>query len=467
MQTDTATAPPSPEASRLLFGHPRALAFLAGTEFWDRVSFHGMQALLTLYMVEQLLLPGHVEKVAGFPTFRAAIEGVTGPLSTQALATQIFGIYVGFALFAPILGATIGDRWLGRVKSVTLGAVLMTLGHVAMAFDQSFLLAMLLLIVGTGFLRGNLAPQVGDLYDRQSRDRTVAFQIYGAAVNLGAFFAPLITGALAYNVSWHIGFGFAAIGMAIGLAVYLAGLRHLPPQAKRPPAVKGPPLTREEWGRVGLLICLVPLAASFWVAQSQIWNTYNLWVRDHLQLAIGGFTVPVPWLQSIDGLAPFLTLPPMLLLWRWQNARGREPDEFGKLAIGCLIFGASTLWLAAGQFVTDASGRTPFLWAVAFHLFSNLGWLYFAPTCNALFSRAAPISVTATLMGLYSLSVSIGSFVSGRLGGFYESLTPAAFWTLHAAICAGGGVLIWLFGLAFRRRLFGAGEPAALEAVPA
>src|SRR5688572_26359080 len=96
MTTDAvAGARPQPG---LLFGHPRALGFLAGTEFWDRVSFHGMQALLTLYLVEQLLLPGHVEKVVGFPGFRAAIEAVTGPLSTQALASQIFGLYVGLAL---------------------------------------------------------------------------------------------------------------------------------------------------------------------------------------------------------------------------------------------------------------------------------------------------------------------------------------------------------------------------------
>ena len=312
----------APAAPGTLFGHPRALAFLAGTEFWDRVSFHGMQALLTLYLVDQLLLPGHVERVVGFAGFRAAIEAVTGPLSTQALATQIFGLYVGFALFAPILGGAIGDRWLGRTRSVALGAVLMTFGHLAMAFDQSFLLAMLLLIVGTGFLRGNLAPQVGDLYDRDDRNRTVAFQIYGAAINLGAFLAPIVTGALAQEVSWHAGFAVAAIGMMIGLVTYLIGQRGLPPQAKKLAQAKPPPLDREGWGRVVILVSLVPLAATFWVAQSQIWNTYNIWVRDHLQLSIAGFQVPVPWLQSIDGLAPFLTLPPMLAIWAWQNRRG-------------------------------------------------------------------------------------------------------------------------------------------------
>jgi POT family proton-dependent oligopeptide transporter len=444
-----------PGAGRLWFGHPRALPFLAGTEFWDRVSFHGMQALLTLYLAEQLLLPGHVEHVVGFARFRATIEAVTGPLSTQALASQVFGLYLGLALFAPLLGGALGDRVLGRSRGVMLGAVLMVFGHLAMAFDQSFLLAMLLLILGTGFLRGNLAPQVGDLYDREDRRRAVAFQIYGAGVNLGAFVAPLVTGTLAQAYSWHVGFGFAAVGMSVGLVTYAVGQRHLPPEAKHKVVVgKSPPLSREAWARVGLLLAFVPLAAMFWVAQSQVWNTYNLWVRDHLELMVGGFRVPVPWLQSIDGLAPFVTLPPMLAFWRWQADRGREPDEFGKLAIGCFIFAASTLWLAAGQLVTDAFGRTPFLWAVVFHLSSNLGWLYFAPTCNAFFSRGAPMAVTATMMGLYSVAVSLGSLVSGRLGGLYEKMSAAGFWSLHAAVVGGGGVLILIYGGLLRRRLF-------------
>jgi POT family proton-dependent oligopeptide transporter len=113
-----------------------------------------MLALLTLYLAEQLLRPGHVEKVVGFPVFRAMIEGVTGPLSVQALAAQIFGLYIGFIYFTPIFGGFIGDRLIGRKNAVILGAALMTCGHLAMAFDQSFLVALLLLILGAGFLRG-------------------------------------------------------------------------------------------------------------------------------------------------------------------------------------------------------------------------------------------------------------------------------------------------------------------------
>jgi POT family proton-dependent oligopeptide transporter len=202
----------------------------------------------------------------------------------------------------------------------------------------------------------------------------------------------------------------------------------------------------------------VPIASLFWVAQSQIWNTYNIWVRDHVDLAIGGFTVPVPWLQALDGLAPFLTLPPFLLLWRWQAQRGREPNEFTKMAIGCFIFGASVMLLAAGQWVTDASGRSPLLLAVAFHFASNIGWLYFTPTANSLFTGAAPKAVNGLMLGVYTTSVFFGSLISGRLGGFYEVLSPAQFWTVHAAIVAFGGVLLLLVGARLGRELEAAAE---------
>jgi POT family proton-dependent oligopeptide transporter len=185
---------PSPDEA---FGQPRGLWVLAGTELWERISFHGMQALLVLYMVGALLLPGHVEHVAGFAGYRAAVEAVTGPLSVQALAAQTFGLYVGLIYFTPVIGGAVGDRWLGRRTSVIVGGLLMTAGHFSLAFDRSFLLALLLLILGAGLLRGNLPAQVKSLYadgDRRSAD---AFQIYYVGINLGAFIAPIVTGALA------------------------------------------------------------------------------------------------------------------------------------------------------------------------------------------------------------------------------------------------------------------------------
>ncbi len=160
-----------------------------------------------------------------------------------------------------------------------------------------------------------------------------------------------------------------------------------------------------------------------------------------------------PWLQSIDGLSPFLFLPLVLMLWRRQASRGREPGDVTKIAIGCFLFGASTLWLAGAQYIAGPDGRAPLAWAIVFHLTSNIGWLFFSPTITGLFSRVAPVQVNATMMGVYYLAIFLGSTISGRLGGLYEVMSPAMFWTLHAAIVAGGGVAMLAFGRFMRRTI--------------
>ena len=159
---------------KTVFGHPRGLFYLAFTEAWERFSFYGMTALVVLYMVNQLLLPGHAEHIAGFAGFRASLESVVGPLSTQALASQIFGLYSGFVYFTPLLGGMIADRWIGQRNAVVIGALSMSAGHLAMAFDQTFLVALLLLVIGSGFLKGNISAQVGALYPPDDEARRTA-----------------------------------------------------------------------------------------------------------------------------------------------------------------------------------------------------------------------------------------------------------------------------------------------------
>jgi len=447
----TIAAASAGEVRATLFGHPRGVATIAATELWDRISFHGMQALLVLYMVGALLKPGHIEHVVGYGAVRGALEAVRGNLSIKAIATQIFGLYIGLVNLTPILGGALGDRLLGRRRAVVLGGSLMAAGHFCMAFDQSFFLALLLLIFGAGIFRGNLAPQLGELYERGDRRRAAAFQIYGSAVNLGAFVSPLITGELQKDISWHAGFAFAGFGMLVGLVIYLVGQRDLPAERVSASQAQLPPLSRRDWHAIAVLLSLVPIASLFWIAQSQIWNTYNIWVGDHVQLQYGSWTMPVPWLQSLDGLAPFVFVPPVLMFWRWQRRRGREPDEFGKMATGCFIFASATLLLAVAQFVPTASGRALIVFPILFHLVSNVGWLFFAPTATSLYSRAAPAQVNATMIGLYYFAVALGSTVSGWFGGLYERVSPASFWTLHAGLCALGGVLLLAAGWAIRR----------------
>lgn len=452
----------APPASRELWGQPRGLWVLAATELWDRISFHGMQALLMLYMVGALLLPGHVEHVAGFATFRAGVEWLTGPLSVQALAAQTFGLYTGLIYFTPVIGGAIGDRVIGRRAAVIAGGLLMTAGHFSLAFDRSFLLALLFLILGAGLLRGNLSAQVKSLYADGDRREADAFQLYYVGINLGAFLAPIITGALATWYGWHTGFAFAGFGMLAGLLVYLLGQHHLPSGTRSMVVHDQVALSPGERHRILALILLLPFLTCFWIAQSQVWNVYNLWVRDHLDLMVGGFQVPVPWLQALDGLAPIIVMGPFLAFWRWQAAHGAEPDDLGKMALGCLIFAAGTLWLAAAPLVSGADGRAPLLWAVAFHLLSNIGWLYFTPISLAIFATKSPKAVRGTMIGVNALTAFFGSVVSGRLGGLYEHLPAARFWLIHAAIVGGGGIGIWLVRRPLRRLLEGAPDAAVV-----
>ncbi len=432
----TTAAPPA----RDLFGQPRGLAWLSGTQFWEAFSLYGMQALLTLYMVGQLLTPGHVENVIGLAGFRAAVESLTGPLSTQAFAVQLFGLWAGLARFTPVFGGLIGDRLLGRRRTIMLGCLLMTAGHFCMAFDASFLVALLLLMLGTGCANSNLFSQVGAIYPPGDRRRDDGLQLYYLALNCGAFVAPIVCGWLGQELGWHQAFAVAGLGMLAGLLVYAAGARDLPADPPRVAKAARVALQPWEWRAVRLLLLVMLVQAAFWVAQSQVWNVYNLWVRDHVEMAVLGWQVPIPWLQALDAIAPGLLLPPTLWLWRRQAALAREPDAITKMAIGCLIFGTGMVWLAAATPIFGA--RVPLLWAVGFHLLSNWGWVFFTPIAVGLFARAAPKSLNAMMIGVNSTAVFVGATVSGRIGGLYESWSDSAFWLLHAGIIGGGALLL-------------------------
>lgn len=148
---------------RTILGHPHGLFTLASTELWERFSYYGLAALLVLYMVQELLLPGHVGNVWGIAAFRGALEAVFGSLSAQALASQIFGLYGGLVYFTPMLGGWLADRYFGTRRVVLGGIALMTAGHFAMTFEETFLIALALLIAGSGALKRNIASQVGKL----------------------------------------------------------------------------------------------------------------------------------------------------------------------------------------------------------------------------------------------------------------------------------------------------------------
>ena len=452
---DGGVPPPSSVHERTFLGEPRALAYLAFTEAWERFSYYGMTALLVLYMSQALLLPGHVEHVAGFRAFRDGLTSVFGPMSTLALASQIFGLYTGFVYFTPVLGGWIADRWTGQRSAVVLGAVLMSAGHIAMAFDVSFLLALLLLIVGCGFLKGNISTQVGGLYsENDSAGRTRGFSIFSIGINFGAVAGPLVCGLLAQLYGWHAGFGLAGILMLIGLATYLAGYRELS-ESKRVAAAKvaAAALDRAQWRTVAALLVVMAITIFQSIAYYQNSNVGLVWIDGSVDLDLLRFHVPVAWFNSIDPLASIVGVPCLFALWRYQAARGGEPGEIVKIGTGAWLACGANLLLVAGCAFTN---RVPLVVPVLYNVLLGVAFLYYWPTLLALVSRAAPPRLRATMMGTVFLSLFVANITIGWLGGFFERMTALQFWALHAAIAAAGGTLaLWL-----KRRLEGA-LPAA------
>ena len=450
MTTDEET--PARRGDATFMGHPKGLFYLAFTEGWERFSYYGMTALLALYMVNQLLLPGHIEQIAGFARFRSAVESLVGPLSTQALASQIFGLYSGFVYFTPLLGGMIADRWIGQRNGVVIGALSMSAGHIAMTFDKSFLLALLLLVIGSGFLKGNISAQVGALYPPEDEARrTRGFIIFSTAINVGAVAGPLFCGLLAQVYGWHYGFGVAAIFMLVGLATYLYGYRYLPARVERR-KFEGTRLTAAERRIVYALIAVMIITIFQSTAFYQVFNVNPIWIQQHVALNLGSYRLPVPWFQSINSVFSILCVPLVFWLWRHQASRGREPNELAKIGIGAWIAAASNLILVAAIF---ASGGAPVHPICPFLYSAGLGisFLYYWPTLLALVSRAAPAKLNSTLMGLAFMSLFISNNLIGWIGGFYEKMRPAEFWAMHAAIAAGGGLLVVLFGRRLSRVL--------------
>jgi POT family proton-dependent oligopeptide transporter len=450
-------------AERRFLGHPLGLAFLGFTEAWERFSYYGMQTLLVLYMVNQLLLPGHIEKIAGFTGFRAAIELVYGgPLSVVALSSAIFGLYTSLVYLTPIAGGMIADRWLGRTRTITAGALLMAAGHFLMAFDASFLIALACLLAGVGCFKGNLASQVGELYPAGDARRADAFQIYYLFINGAVIVSPLIVGTLGESYGWHYGFGAAGAGMVIGLAIYWSGRRWLPadPARGRGPAAPRPRLTRDERAALILLILLLPVLAVGSVGNQQIFNAYLLWAPSHIDLVFFGRTMPTTWLITVDAFVSISALVGAVAFWRLWARRFPEPSEVTKITLGLLISAVAVLMLVAASEAATPEHKAAVGWALAFHVANSIGFANIFPVGLALYTRAAPKALAGTVVGLYFLHLFAANNLVGWLGGLVEKLPGTQFWLLHAVLVGGAAVAFVVARQAFGH-LLAPGDRAA------
>ncbi|MDB4108556.1 peptide MFS transporter [Flavobacteriaceae bacterium] len=182
-----------------VLGHPAGLFVLFFTEMWERFSYYGMRALLVMFFTASLLDGGW-----GWP---------------REHAYAIFGTYTSLVYLSTLVGGYFADKKIGYRYAVVIGALLMTLGHGAMAVETPFFiyLGLTLLVFGSGFFKPNMTSIISEMYKGKDEKKDGAYTIFYMGVNAGAFLGILLCGYLGEQVGWRWGFGLAGIFMLFGL----------------------------------------------------------------------------------------------------------------------------------------------------------------------------------------------------------------------------------------------------------
>jgi POT family proton-dependent oligopeptide transporter len=213
----------SKDNDRAFFGHPRGLSTLFFTEMWERLSYYGARAFLAIYMTKPVALGG-----------RGMSDGT---------AATVLSLYLSSVYLLSLPGGWIADRFLGQRKAVTVGGIGIMLGNAMLAVsDATFYPGLVMIVLGTGFLKPNVSTIVGQLYKPDDIRRDAGFTIYYMGINIGAFFAPFIGMFIAQsencrnflsahgidpNLCWKLGFAVVALGMGFGIVQYLIGYHKL------------------------------------------------------------------------------------------------------------------------------------------------------------------------------------------------------------------------------------------------
>ncbi len=438
-------------------GHPIGLAVLFGTEMWERFCYYGMRALLTFYMVDYLFIGGQPQHVFLYSPVKSALEAVYGPLPPQPLAALVYGLYTSMTYLTGIIGGTIADRFIGQRHAVIIGAITMATGEMLLMAPSLFFLGLIILVIGNGFLKPNITTQVGGLYQAGDARIDRAYSVFYVGINLGALIAPIICGRLGHAPPgqpphWQYGFAAAGAGMLIGLVIFLAGLRYLPPDvrgrrkiAEAASGLPTPPLTGRDRAAVIALILVAFCNLFFWGCYEQQGITIALMAERNTDLTTWFGTLRPEDIQSFNPFFIFTLTPVIVALWGWQARRGTEPSPVTKMGIGCAATALCYGMLILPSLSIDAGQKVSVLWLVAAMALLTLGELYLSPVGLSLFSKAAPAKVASLMMGVNFLSNFAGNYLAGYLGSFWTGMQKTHFFAMIAAISAITAIAI--FGL--------------------
>jgi proton-dependent oligopeptide transporter, POT family len=471
-------------AQPTLFGHPRGLATLFFTEMWERFTYYGIQSILILFLV--------------------AASGRGGLGFDDQSASAIWGLYLGGTYLLSLLGGWVADQLTGGRVAMALGGVLITIGNTMLASgsERLFFLGLGCNVLGVGLFKPNASNTVGELYPEGGSRRDAGFSIFYVGINVGSFLAPIFVPVVARNYGWHAGFALPAIGMLFGVAQFFA-TRHYLGSAGGAPATTRPRtwlalwiivavigvlaalllsgtvrvnpvtlasrvswtvglllagnllymaffggLTRAERHRVFAMMTLFAASTVFWMAYMQIFGSLTLFAQRYTDLNVFGWQVPAGDLQTFPPVYIILLAPVFAALWVSLGKRDRDLSSPAKFAWGLLLMAAGMLvmYLAALR-VMHGTLVSP-LWLITAYLVIACGELCLSPVGLSATTKLAPARFAAQTMGLFFLTLALGSFLAGLLSGDYNAqhleTLPALYLKLFWWTAAGGAVMLLL-----------------------
>jgi POT family proton-dependent oligopeptide transporter len=484
-----------------MFGHPKGLFYLFFAELWERFSFYGMRALLTLYMVEEI--------------FKAIAERDTA-------TAVVYASYGSLVYASTVIGGQISDKILGMRASIFLGGILMALGHFVLAVenDIAFFLALALIVVGNGFFKPNISTFVGALYKEGDVRKDSGFTIFYMGINIGGFVAPLLCGWLALEYGYHYGFGLAGIGMMAGLIFFWSGIK------KNIFGDKGMPPTQEVYEKKVLGIpqkTLIPIIAFLCVPGiayllaswqqnyvSGIFKfigfavlAYLVYImikldseaRKKLIMAVlitffmtlfWGFhelsgsviTLFASRNVALDGIMSaaqtnalnsmfiIVLAIPISLLWGYLAKKGLNPRTPYKFGLGLLFAGLCFYILSISGASADENGMVPFAYLLIMYFILSVGELFMSPVGLSKITDLSPKNIVAFMMGVWFLSSAFAFQIVGFIGeqlaiestsenvGGLETLTIYTDgFHLIAMYALGAGAIVLLFSPLMKKLL--------------
>jgi proton-dependent oligopeptide transporter, POT family len=395
--------------------HPPGLYVLFFTELWERYSFYSMSALLTLYMDEAL----------GF---------------TTAQSGQVYGLYTAGVYFLPLFGGLLADRALGFSRAILIGGVLMMCGHLVLGVERLpfFYTGLILLCAGSGLLKPNISTLVGNLYRDRPALRDAAFNIFYMGINIGGLLAPIGVSYLRTRYGWSIAFMSAAVAMAISLVIFTLFKGYVADASQRVDAAspEAQELSADDTrARLVTLLIIFCISAVFWMAWFQEFYIFSFWARDHTATA-----VPPERFQSIEPTTVVLLSPVAVWLWARLRARNQEPSTPTKMLMGVGILALAFSLLSYAGATGGDTGRASVAWIVAANILLAIGEISLSPMGMSLVNRLAPARYRGLMMGGWFVSLSVGGYLAGKIGGYWDQTTPSRMFGFFAAILIGAAI---------------------------